>query len=44
MLAWQKHLGKLEAVQQEVPIPPCPENGFLVKILAAGVCHVRLLV
>jgi len=39
MLAWQKHLGNLEAVQQKVPIPACPENGFLVKILAAGVCH-----
>jgi hypothetical protein len=40
MLAWQKHLGKVEAVEQEVPIPTCPENGFLVRTLAAGVCHV----
>lgn len=43
MLAWQKHVGSLEAVQREVAIPQCPENGFLVKILAAGVCHVSLL-
>lgn len=40
MLAWQKHLGNLKAVRQEVSIPSCPQNGFLVKVLAAGVCHV----
>jgi alcohol dehydrogenase, propanol-preferring len=39
MLAWQKHFGNLSPVRQELPIPSCPENGFLVKILAAGVCH-----
>ncbi len=39
MLAWQKHLGTTKAVREEVPVPTCPSNGFLVKVLAAGVCH-----
>ena len=39
MLSWRKHLSTQEPILEKVPIPLCPENGFLVKILAAGVCH-----
>lgn len=39
MLAWRKHIGNLKPVREQVPIPPTPANGFLVKVLAAGVCH-----
>ena len=39
MHAWRKHRGNSEAVYEELPVPTTPTNGFLVKILAAGVCH-----
>ena len=39
MLAWRKHLGNTSPIREEVPIPTAPANGFLVKVLAAGVCH-----
>lgn len=39
MHANRKHKGNPEAVWEEIPVPQTPPNGFLVKILAAGVCH-----
>ena len=39
MHAWRKHKGNSEAVYEEVAVPSTPSDGFLVKILAAGVCH-----
>jgi len=39
MHAWQKHFGSTTAVRAEVPIPACPNDGLLIKIHAAGVCH-----
>lgn len=39
MHAWRKHKGNSQAVYEELPVPPAPANGVLVKILAAGVCH-----
>ena len=39
MHAWRKHRGNPEAVYEEIPVPSAPANGFLIKILAAGLCH-----
>ncbi|XP_014562780.1 hypothetical protein COCVIDRAFT_83764 [Bipolaris victoriae FI3] len=44
MLAWQKHLGSLKPltsirIRVEVDVPQPPEDGLLVKVHAAGVCH-----
>ncbi|CAO2657464.1 Nn.00g035900.m01.CDS01 [Neocucurbitaria sp. VM-36] len=39
MYAWRKHRGNMEAVWEEVPVPSTPSTGFLVKILASGVCR-----
>ncbi|KAJ5482167.1 Short-chain dehydrogenase/reductase SDR [Penicillium sp. IBT 31633x] len=39
MYAWRKHKGNPEPVWEEVPVPSTPEKGFLVKLLASGVCH-----
>jgi alcohol dehydrogenase, propanol-preferring len=39
MHAWRKHRGNPEAQYEEIPVPATPPNGFLVKILAAGLCH-----
>ena len=39
MHAWRKHRGNPEAVYEEIEVPPTPANGFLIKILAAGLCH-----
>jgi propanol-preferring alcohol dehydrogenase len=39
MHAWRKHRGNPEAVYEEIAVPPTPANGFLIKILAAGLCH-----
>ncbi|KAL4889858.1 chaperonin 10-like protein [Aspergillus ambiguus] len=39
MYAWRKHDGNLEPVWEEVHVPQTPARGFLVKMLASGVCH-----
>ncbi|EXJ59319.1 uncharacterized protein A1O5_12200 [Cladophialophora psammophila CBS 110553] len=43
MLAWQKHFGSTKPrngqIRVEVPVPVPPEDGLLIKIHAAGVCH-----
>jgi propanol-preferring alcohol dehydrogenase len=39
MQAWRKHRGNPEAVYEEIPVPSTPANGFLIKVLAAGLCH-----
>lgn len=39
MHAWRKHKGNPEAQYEEIPVPSTPPHGFLVKILAAGLCH-----
>ncbi|KIW79867.1 hypothetical protein Z517_06482 [Fonsecaea pedrosoi CBS 271.37] len=39
MLAWQKHFGTHGPVRVEIPVPSISEDGLLVKIRAAGVCH-----
>ncbi|KAK3709813.1 hypothetical protein LTR37_010641 [Vermiconidia calcicola] len=39
MHAWRKHRGTPEPQWDEIPVPACPPNGLLVKVLAAGVCH-----
>ncbi|KAJ5494438.1 Short-chain dehydrogenase/reductase SDR [Penicillium fimorum] len=39
MYAWRKHKGNPEPVWEEVPVPATPSGGFLVKLLASGVCH-----
>ncbi|PVH76492.1 GroES-like protein [Cadophora sp. DSE1049] len=39
MFAWRKYKGNYEPVYEEVPVPSAPATGFLVKVLAAGVCH-----
>ncbi|RDL29809.1 alcohol dehydrogenase [Venustampulla echinocandica] len=36
MFAWRKYKGNQEPVYEEIPVPPTPATGFLVKILAAG--------
>ncbi|KAF2095314.1 N-benzyl-3-pyrrolidinol dehydrogenase [Rhizodiscina lignyota] len=39
MYAWRKHNGNTKPLWDEVPVPSVPPNGYLVKVLAAGVCH-----
>ncbi|KAL5356372.1 alcohol dehydrogenase [Aspergillus floccosus] len=39
MIAWRKHKGNLPPVLEQVPVPDAPPSGFLVKLLASGVCH-----
>ena len=39
MHAWRKHRGNPEAVYEEIPVPSTPPHGFLLKVLAAGLCH-----
>nr|POF06909.1 l-threonine 3-dehydrogenase [Quercus suber] len=39
MKAWRKHHDSTQAFYEKVPIPDCPATGYLVKVLAAGVCH-----
>ncbi|PKY04901.1 alcohol dehydrogenase [Aspergillus campestris IBT 28561] len=39
MHAWRKHKGNPSPVWEEVPVPGVPRRGFLVKLLASGVCH-----
>ncbi|OJJ55574.1 hypothetical protein ASPSYDRAFT_60505 [Aspergillus sydowii CBS 593.65] len=39
MHAWRKHKGNPVPVWEEIPIPSAPPKGFLVKLLASGVCH-----
>jgi propanol-preferring alcohol dehydrogenase len=39
MLAWQKQFGISTPIRNEVPVPSAPNDGLLVKIHAAGVCH-----
>ncbi|KAJ6183965.1 hypothetical protein N7519_005266 [Penicillium mononematosum] len=39
MHAWRKHKGNPSPIWEELPIPSTPVNGFLVKLLASGVCH-----
>ncbi|KAL4877820.1 chaperonin 10-like protein [Aspergillus karnatakaensis] len=39
MYAWRKHKGNPVPVWEGVPVPSTPPTGFLVKLLASGVCH-----
>ncbi|KAF2463892.1 GroES-like protein [Lindgomyces ingoldianus] len=39
MHAWRKHRGNMEAVWEEIPVPSAPPTGFLVKLIASGVCR-----
>ncbi|PKS08505.1 hypothetical protein jhhlp_004889 [Lomentospora prolificans] len=39
MFAWRKHRGNPEPVWEEVPVPTCPPNGILCKMVASGVCR-----
>ncbi|KAK5424743.1 hypothetical protein LTR83_000333 [Exophiala xenobiotica] len=39
MLAWQKHFPSTKPTRVEIEVPSAPEDGLLVKIYAAGVCH-----
>ncbi|OJJ03452.1 hypothetical protein ASPVEDRAFT_63147 [Aspergillus versicolor CBS 583.65] len=39
MNVWRKHKGKTEPVWEEVPVPQTPARGFLLRMLASGVCH-----
>ncbi|KAL4898289.1 alcohol dehydrogenase [Aspergillus ambiguus] len=39
MIAWRKHKGNPSPVLEHLPIPEPPPSGFLVKLLASGVCH-----
>lgn len=39
MHAWRKHKGDSSPRWEQVPVPKAPATGFLVKLLAAGVCH-----
>ncbi|OBT65157.1 hypothetical protein VE03_04797 [Pseudogymnoascus sp. 23342-1-I1] len=39
MHAWRKHMGSPDPVWEEVPVPPTPPTGFLIKMLASGVCR-----
>ncbi|OJJ81310.1 zinc-binding dehydrogenase [Aspergillus glaucus CBS 516.65] len=39
MHAWRKHKGNPNPVWEELPVPSTPVSGFLVKLLASGVCH-----
>ncbi|CRL28159.1 Alcohol dehydrogenase superfamily, zinc-containing [Penicillium camemberti] len=39
MHAWRKHKGNPNPIWEELPLPSTPATGFLVKLLASGVCH-----
>ena len=39
MRAWQQHFGKPAPQLVELPVPPCPNDGLLIKVAAAGICH-----
>lgn len=39
MKAWRKRFTSQEPILEEVPVPSAPEDGLLIKIHAAGVCH-----
>ncbi|KAJ5672050.1 hypothetical protein N7507_001177 [Penicillium longicatenatum] len=39
MYAWRKHTGNTQPVWEQLPIPKTPSDGFLIKLLASGVCH-----
>jgi alcohol dehydrogenase, propanol-preferring len=39
MQAWRKHKGDKVPRWEQIPVPPAPTSGFLVKLLACGVCH-----
>ncbi|PGH10926.1 hypothetical protein AJ79_05171 [Helicocarpus griseus UAMH5409] len=39
MYAWRKHKGNPKPVWEEVAVPSTPPTGFLVRLLASGVCH-----
>jgi hypothetical protein len=39
MKAWQKHFGPTEPQLVDVPVPTCSDDGLLIKVHAAGVCH-----
>lgn len=39
MFAWRKHRGSTTPVWEEVEVPATPDDGYLVKLLASGVCH-----
>jgi NADPH:quinone reductase-like Zn-dependent oxidoreductase len=37
--AYCKHAGNTSLVTESVLVPECSSNGFLVKVLAASLCH-----
>lgn len=39
MHAWRKHRGTMTPVWEEVPVPETPSTGFLVRMIASGVCR-----
>jgi propanol-preferring alcohol dehydrogenase len=39
MHAWRKHRGTMTPVWEEIPVPETPSNGFLVRMIASGVCR-----
>jgi D-arabinose 1-dehydrogenase-like Zn-dependent alcohol dehydrogenase len=39
MKAWQKHFGPTEPQLVDIPVPTCSDDGLLIKVHAAGVCH-----
>ncbi|RVX73884.1 hypothetical protein B0A52_02774 [Exophiala mesophila] len=39
MLAWQKHYPGSTPIRAEVPVPSVSDDGLLIKVHAAGVCH-----
>ncbi|KFY21847.1 hypothetical protein V493_07051 [Pseudogymnoascus sp. VKM F-4281 (FW-2241)] len=39
MFAWRKHSDSSDPVWEEVPVPVTPPTGFLVKMIASGVCR-----
>ncbi|KAF2012444.1 N-benzyl-3-pyrrolidinol dehydrogenase [Aaosphaeria arxii CBS 175.79] len=39
MQAWRKHRGKMEPIWETIPVPSCPPNGALIKLLSSGVCR-----
>jgi propanol-preferring alcohol dehydrogenase len=42
MHAWRKHRADTDPHYEELPVPETPKDGFLIKVLAAGVCHTDL--
>ncbi|KAF2649791.1 N-benzyl-3-pyrrolidinol dehydrogenase [Lophiostoma macrostomum CBS 122681] len=39
MFAWRKHRGNMKPIWEQVSVSQAPPTGFLVKMLAAGVCR-----